>query len=354
MQDLSTIDSRIAKALNDFGDNPSIQNMKTLAWEYKNLLSYYSNNYDEFSFLECLNCINALGYRDSFFEVGVAKILINTLFSNRDAVRSLVMDHFFDYIIGIHPVKDSKFHRSLLFAFTLNSRNWISYPDFCEWWGFSHFVDSDFASVDNNFALGSSAYLAYSRALLKCSISPLTLAFWADFARRMSSGVFSIYANLQIAEFLTRIRFSRATILRVLRPLVVQKFRKPWIWLTVADVFDNAELQYKACLLFALHCTENVQNSRNNVVFFRLAQYFKAVSDTENCKYFINKLWALNVYHDEIESDFHNYVDSIPHIFIADADFDYQQICHDIFAGISNVDTELWTNLSGEIANLIL
>ncbi len=352
MQDLQTIDSRIAKALKDFGNEPSIDNMRLLAFEYQYLLSYYSKYYDELSILECLSCINALGYRDRFFEESIVRILINTLFQNRDRFRSYVLDQFFDYIIGIHSVKDSNLYRSFLYAFTLNSRIWASYPDFCEWWGFSHFQDSDFVYSDSHFVLGSSAYLAYSRAILKSTISPLTINFWSDFARKMAVGTFSIYANLQIAEFLIRIRFNRNSILRVLRPLVVQKFRKPWIWLTVADAFSYADYQYKACLLFALHCTENVQDSRNNVVYFRLAQYFKSVSDAESCRYFINKLRALNVYHYEIEQDFHNYVDSLPHVFVADADFNYQQICHDIFASISNADADFWIKLSDEICDI--
>jgi len=350
MQDFSSIDARINRWLSDFGACPSLSNMRVLAWEYRNLLCRFSLNFDAQGVAECMECIVTLGYSDRDFKINVSRSIMGILFRQRDNVPSWLLDIFFDYIFFVRDVVDIQFYKDLLKAFTLHSRVWNAYPDFCEWWGFANLSDSDFIKSGDSFPLGSSAYLAYARAILKSTLSPLCLSFWSDFARRMAGSDFSIYAHLQFASFLIRVGHNRAEVLRILRPLVVRKYMKPWVWLAVSEVFPFTDIRHKAALIFALSCIDNVQDTRSLQVYLQLSRFYKAQGDFNNCRYFVNRLWSLStVHHDILMSDFSSFLGTETYSPNMDPTFDYRGICHDIFAGVVDSDGELWLKLSADI-----
>lgn len=353
--DLELCDKRIIDALHRLSKTPDIVSYNSLAWAYRDLLHYYFFNFSEEGISDTMDCIEALGYRDPAFQESVLYLILAVLKRYRGCFHSHVVDKFFDYIFFLkigpgHPV-----YFKIMSAFIFNSRLWGGFGCFCEWWDFSNFSDRHFVRPDGEYAIGCHAYEAYSRFLLKSGFSLLQIPFFSDFVRRMSFSSFSPYANFHIAGFLTHLGCDTVAILRVLRPYIKLKYRKPWSWIVVADVFDVDDVRHRACLFFALECSVAFPDYLNLLLWYRLARYFQHTGELDCARYFINRICGVSPgMRRDVQGGFYTILRPSADTKIPDTGWNYREICHGIFAGVRDVDDDLWRWLYGWISGFPL
>lgn len=344
----------ISQRLDSLAADPSSDNWVLLAKEYIKALSYVSlpQNFSIDVFSDLLSCIDTLNYHTTSSDLSILVAVERVLWKQRPNLHSDFLDLLFETIVPLIPM-DNKLYRPRLFqAFHFYCGTWSSYLDFCDWYGFDNFQDRDYIPLGRN-SLAESAFIAYSRKLLSLSVTRLYIPFYIDFIAEAQSHSFTVYSNYHIASFLVAMGFNSQLILRVIRPYIKLKFTKPWSWILVANVFPDSDIRKKACIYFAVSCCGVNKPAVDNSVFSAVVDFFKRVGDFDSAHYFVDLSINSGNPIDSALSDCVSqkwYVNSRPSFSLDD--LDYKSICHNIFADITDVDSNLWNYLCSDLLRL--
>lgn len=282
------VDNYFYLCLKEFGDVPNDINLAKLLDCMLAELSYFVKDCKYNDAFDIIRCIDLFDLKFPKFADKIVYTIIKICHSNRKTlIDSTILDALFDLISGFWKKLSIKVQLDVFKAFHWYSHVWKSYLDFCDIWNLDNFGDDEFKIENRRNSIGESAYIACSRCWNRIAICKYTFDFYINYISKICKYNLTVYSNYHIAFFLIRIGYCRDDILRVYRPYIECKHRKPWSWLTLSHVFEYNSIEYQACRLFAADFCDDVDTDALDAV-------------------------------------------------------DYKKICHDIFARVQSVDLELW------------
>lgn len=285
------VDNFFYLSLKEFGEVPNDCNLTSLLDNMLLGLSRFVNCGKYNDAFDIIRCVDLFCLKFPKFADKIVGSIIKICHCNRKSLNdSTLLDALFDLIFGFWNKLSTKVQLDVFKAFHWYSHVWKSYLDFCDIWNLDNFGDNEFKIENRRNSLGESAYIACSRCWNRVAICKYTFDFYINYISKICKYNLTVYSNYHIAFFLIRIGYCRDDILRVYRPYIECKHRKPWSWLTLSHVFEQHSIEYQACRLFAADFCDNV---------------------------------ALDA------------------IVVAD----YKKVCHDIFARVQSVDIELWYSI---------
>lgn len=287
MSDGIIYEQRIKAALNTLAAMPSRDNYANLAKCYLDAAESYAIASNWKDFYDCLECVRLMSLRSNYYNKLIVNKIANICFKCRYIVtNSEVVDSLFDLVANLDLEADKKLRKKIFNAFHWFAKFWDAYLDFCDWWCFENFEETDFQVVKHRDSLAESAYIAYSRCLAWHTAAEYMFDFYIDFIKNMLSHDFTVYADYHIAGFMLKVGFPTDDVLRAFRRYIKQKHGKVWSWVLLSHLFDTESIEHQACILFAQECDGSLEKDYSTI--------------------------------------------------------DYRTICHNLFADVQDADTVFW------------
>ena len=258
MTDGTRYEHRTAAALQSLTAKPSQATLSHLAVCYLEAAEYYALARSWGDCYECIKCAEMLSC-DS--DAVVSKVIAICIRCKYVIDSSEIVDALFDLVVNADYEGKSALRKQVFEAFHWFSRFWDAYLDFCDWWGFENFDAADFQVVDKRDSLAESAYIAYSRRLMRITAVDFSFDFYIDFIENMLAHHFTVYADYHIACFLIRVGFAAEDVLRAFRKYIKQKHGKVWSWIMLSYLFEEESIEHQACTLFAQECDGKLEDA---------------------------------------------------------------------------------------------
>lgn len=293
MQDDTRYEHWIGAALQALTSTPTNANLTRLAVCYLDAAEYYAVARRLADFYDCIKCVELLSCSS---EAIVNRVITFCLRCKAVIDNSEIVDLLFDLVVNSDFENNRALRKRVFEAFHWYSKCWDAYLDFCDWWGFENFEAADFLIVDKRNSLVESAYIAYSRRLVRLTVAEYVFDFYIDFIDNMLAHQLTVYADYHIASFLIRVGFPADTVLRALRRYIKQKHGKVWSWIMLSHLFDEESIEHQACVLFAKECDNTLEGDASTL--------------------------------------------------------DYRTICHNLFADIKDADATFWRQVQQELRTM--
>lgn len=202
-----------------------------------------------------------------------------------------IFSEILELIKDFHFIKPSKEFSVLLNSF-LKAKNWRNLADFCEWWNFDNLRPEDFQCDEINgrklpTSLAENAHLAYARALLAKKDAGGIRKFIPKLQSLVESHPDMVYSNYYLGKLLIASGEHGENTINAVLPFVKKKKNEFWAWQLLAEVFEDDEEKYLACLLRAVNC--RTKDEFLQKIYLRLATVFLEKRYCSDAAFYLNK-----------------------------------------------------------------
>ncbi len=156
-----------------------------------------------------------------------------------------------------HP---SEAYSVLCKAFYHLRDNWMGFIDFMDWWGWQNFRPEDYQQekLPNGktmpMSLVEGCHIAYAKLLLQMGDKDRMSAFLPRLESLGNSYPNMLYPGYYTGKLLVAIGGDKKAMLQSVLPFVRQKSGEFWAWQLLAEMEQDDESFYIACLLRAVNC----------------------------------------------------------------------------------------------------
>lgn len=249
------------------------------------------NLQDAFAHLDEVATLDLLRLeKDDLTYTNIARMLTNIVkcipqdrFDLLDKVFAFAQNYIFS------PSKEYSYFLKVCCAFN----GWNNLVTFVEWWNLDNLMPENYqkfrtAKGKTIISLAESAYIAYSKALLKLADKHKIEAFLPRLERLADEHTDMMYPGYYYAKLIHATSSDTEKALKKVLPLIEKKKSEFWIWQFMSEMYMDDEGMHLASLLRASHC----RTEEKFLVKIRssLLEIYLAKNDFPRAKYQLDKV----------------------------------------------------------------
>ncbi|MBR4265455.1 MAG: hypothetical protein IKQ46_05285 [Bacteroidales bacterium] len=361
MIDIEELNERILRCYESFRREDSLSSRKKLAYAFIDVCSVFADLGDLVNFENNFNKIRDLKIFDQFPDISNSIAFLFPILtlnaSSKIKNKPELLDDVFFMMRELVLNKPSEEYSQLLKAIHPFRTIWKGYKEFCRWWKFSNFSNTDYVTIVNDepgidgCSLAESALITFTQRVMNTQFKEDLARLTMLFIENSQKHNFSLYSNFYIARLFLKLGICFNLIQRVLRPFVIEYYKNPFAWYYLSKTFPNSRFIDKySCLLMSLDCAENFDGDLVPGIFLDTAFVLKVNGNLDVAKYYFEKFVdckkstdsAIPTYISAIlNENWYKSTQSVP----TELNFDFKGNCRGILRSLKDADREVWASL---------
>ncbi len=294
------LDEALAMAMEQYVHNPEALWAKTdLAWAYDAICKKAAANEDLTAFEQAFRPIVNLGIlaTDQTLRNTLCWRFRSLLASCTAKMEASAIPAFAQQVCelaySLGDIQPSEACSVLCKAFYHLRANWAGFLDFMDWWGWQNFRSEDYRpeKLPNGklmpMSLAEGCHIAYAKILLHLGDRERICAFLPRLEALGETYPDMVYLGYYTGKLLVATGGDKTTMLQSVLPFVRRKSGEFWAWQLLAEVEQDDETLYLACLLRAVNC--KTQDTFLVKIFYLLTNLSLAKRDFQAARSFLKR-----------------------------------------------------------------